>query len=132
MGSGGGGSGGSEPSGAGPSRPRSRRGGRAGGGGGGSSGTGQCDFNFEVDLSAVDSEVLVTVAVGDALSLGIERRGKFEAVVCRTSNGSIAGTLANIGVLAELLACLHSHVPYRATILALGSGFCTVFVENDV
>ena len=120
MGSGGGGGGGT-PSGKKPP---------LGGSGGPDFEPTNCDITFETDLSAVDGEVAATLASNDVLVIGTARRGGFEAIVCRTSDGLYVGTVSHIENLAQLLACIRSGVVYQAVVMAAGATFCTVFVGN--
>lgn len=119
MGSGGGGGGGS---------PTGRR--RKSGGGGGFDAS-ACAMSFETDLSSIDSDVAEAITIDDVLVVGIDQRGEFEAVVCRTNDGRYVGTVSHIENLAQLLACIRAGVGYQAHVRAVQATYCTVLIVSE-
>jgi len=114
------------------SRP-SKQPGRGGGAGGGgdSSGGEDCDISFETDLASVDPAVAPGISVGDDLQVTLIKQGNFDVAVCRTEDGRVAGSLANIEDLARLVSCIRAGASYVAIVRNSGDTFCTVYVERQ-
>jgi len=104
----------------------------AGGGGGGADIPDQCDFQFEADLSAVDSDVAAQLSVGDILSVALIKRQTYDVAICRDRRGGIVGTVTNTAELGELITCLKSGAAYSAEVRDVSATHCTVFIERQL
>lgn len=89
-----------------------------------------CDLRFRVDLLGVRQEALSTISVGDELEVALDVRGAATSVVCRTSVGAVAGTLAAFRGLARLIRCLSQGEQYIALVESVSRLRCAVFVRR--
>ena len=118
-----------------PSKQPGRGAGAGGEAGSGKGGTGSisdtCDLAFETDLAGVIGTVTSALEAGTSLQVAIVQQKGFPTVVCRTSAGEIAGALANVEDLAQLISCIQRGNRYTATVRDSGPTYCTVFVVRD-
>ena len=89
-----------------------------------------CDLDFAVDLSAVNLQVVRTLAVGAVFGVDLMPIGKLEAVVCRRAAGDVVGTLAAFEGLVNLIDCLRRGNHYSAGVVRINGATCTVHVRR--
>ncbi|WP_162560743.1 hypothetical protein [Methylobacterium durans] len=75
--------------------------------------------------------VLATVRERDVLDVILHRDEAFETAVCRTRpTADIAGSLAGIEGLDQLLGCLRAGHRYEARVMEVDRTRCRVLVER--
>jgi hypothetical protein len=88
-----------------------------------------CDLKFEIDLSAVDLNVLRRTAVGSTLVVDLVGVGGLESVVCRrVGESDVLGSLAAFEGLADLIDCIRRKNRYSAKVLYIDRARCSVRV----
>lgn len=70
--------------------------------------------------------------MGEDLQVSLIKQGTFDVAVCRTQQGLVLGSLANIEDLAQLIACIRQGVSYTASVRSCGATFCSVYVERQL
>lgn len=85
-----------------------------------------CDLKIDSDLEGVRASALDGLAIGDRLSVVLDREGAFPSVVCRRADGRGVGALSAFRNLTRLITCLQDGVVYEVAVTRLDGGNCHV------
>ena len=90
-----------------------------------------CNIKIATNLQGARASVLSGLKVGVKLSVAL-RQERFVSVVCEVPwTGDIAGSLAAVEGLAQLIDCIKAGHVYEATVAEIEGGNCTVLVERS-
>lgn len=88
-----------------------------------------CALAFDVDLSSVDMEQVITIAEGSVLPVRIMKVKGYTIVACLSPSGEPVGTLAAFPGLADLKGCLERGRIYDAFVEKIEVAAVSVHVE---
>lgn len=98
-----------------------KTGGAGGGGGGGAPSPDMCVFNTNATLASPNPSVVPTLSVGNILTVSLNSAGPSPIAEVIAPAG-VAGTLAGMPRLRELIACLEGGTNYEFEVTAISGG----------